>query len=115
MHACGIIGNYFLAIGGKDDSNGILTSVEMLPLDTMNAWVDGPELQDPLHQASVVQNEDSLLVIGGSQSVNDAFSSQILRLHRDNMEEWTVLEQNLATPRAKHASLLLSGDLFNCQ
>ena len=88
-----------------------ISSVEKINLDILDAWTAGPTLPYGLNDATSVQYQDSLLVIGGN---NGSLTSTILTLNASNPNEWTVREQKLSVGRHKHASVLVSINELNC-
>ncbi len=127
LHACGIFvygpdqkDHYVLAIGGRDEQNFEMDTVEMLYLDTANedhAWENGPTLPKPLAAMALVSTMDNRLVIlGGIDSGLQSFSSKIYQLTcMCSIDSciWVEMDTQLKYPRAAMVAFPVSDQLIH--
>jgi hypothetical protein len=94
---------------------GEMSSVELLYLnkwETNNeGWVSGPSLQNIIGWTAMVELEESLILVGGS----NGFVEYSLLFQLSSPEgPWIEMKQTLKEPRAYHSAFLVPDDLVNC-
>ena len=124
LHSCGILSwlnpitdqieNVVVVAGGGDNSSVPLTSVELLHLENFQDldlyWEEGPSLPKTVLGATMVEFENSVILIGGEGEV-DGF-----HLYQLNSPggPWLEMKQTLKEARSRHVSFLVPDDLVNC-
>lgn len=101
--------------GGTDIYSTFLNSVEVLYLDsymggTSDGWMLGPELPGAAEQATMVEYEDGVILLGGDKGV-DGYSLYKLTPSSSN---WEKLPQKLGSFRRSHVSFLIPDEIANC-
>ncbi len=98
-----------VAAGGA--GGGVLKSVELLFLEDINSgWVAGPSLPKEVSSATMVEFQDSVILVGGSGNVG----GQNLYQLDSPTGTWTEMKQALKVERSLHVSFLVPDELVNC-
>ena len=104
-----------VAAGGKNQGSD-LSSVELLYLnddDTNNGgWVMGPELPQTIYSSTMVEYNNSVILIGGRY--DGSYNRHLYKLSSPN-GTWSEMKQVLKTPRAFHVSFLVPDEIVNCK
>ena len=104
-----------VAAGGFYD-NSHLESVELLYLNSDDSvrgeWVKGPELPKPVTGSTMIEYNNSVILIGGGSFADDDFR-QMYQLSSPN-GPWIKTRQTLKKERAAHVSFLVPDELVNC-
>jgi len=121
-HGCGII-DWFnpvtnqlekvvFAVGGHNDE--YLDTVEMLFLNDQNIenlkWVLGPKLPKTASHGTVVEFNNSIVLVGGKGEVD---GRHLYKLSSPN-GTWTEMKQTLNESRYYHASFFVPDELVDC-
>jgi len=104
-----------VAAGGRDKDFSPFSSVELLHLndDSTNngGWIMGPELPKKVTGSTMVEFNNSVILIGGWGGVN---SHQLYRLSSPN-GTWTEMKQVTQNRRFNHVSFLVPDEIVNCK
>jgi hypothetical protein len=110
----GLIDNVVVATGGFNYDNGQLSSTELLFLNEDNSikgnWVKGPELPRAAFEATMIEFNNSLIMIGGTGSVD----GQHLYKLASTDDKWIEMDQTLKKIRSLHVAFLVPDELVNC-
>jgi hypothetical protein len=102
------------AVGGKTFNDTYLNVVEMLYLNEQNIdnlkWIIGPQLPKTASFGTVVEFQNSIILVGGTGQVD---GKHLYQLTSPN-GTWTEMKQTLKERRYYHASFLVPDELVNC-
>ena len=103
-----------VAAGGFDNPR-VLSSVELLYLDrnessSKSEWQKGPELPKAVKESTMIEYDNSVILIGGKGEV-DGF--HLYQLFSPN-GSWLEMKQTLKTNRSLHVAFLVPDELVNC-
>ena len=104
-------GTQVLIVAGGYNGNE-LSSTEILNLDSVDQWSNGPNLPIGLREGSSVPFKDTFLIIGG-YDFNDDSSPNIYEYDVRN-EAWITREEKLTTPRRLFAAFLIPEEVARC-
>jgi hypothetical protein len=120
-HSCGILHwnnpdtgsmeQVVVVAGGYSAFSSYLDSVELLFLDNLDAgWVEGPILPGSALQATMVEFQGGVILIGGYGDVDSLHLYQL----SSPTGKWTEMKQTLKEARSYHVSFLVPDELVNC-
>jgi len=110
------IANIVVIVGGETevaDESLFLDSVELLYLDEYGIpneeWIPGPELPKKSSEATMVELENSVILVGGGVD-------QQRNLYELSSPEgpWTKMRQSLKTERSYHVAFLVPDEIVTC-
>ena len=121
FHSCGLLyqqdpatqqlQKIVVVAAGKDNNATPLKSVELLYLDKYESgWMAGPSLPETAIASSMVEFQNSVILVGGDGSVDGQHLYQL----SSTSGPWVKMKQTLKEPRAKHVSFLIPDRLANC-
>jgi hypothetical protein len=100
--------------GGFNYVDGQLSSVELLRLNEDNSakgeWVQGPKLPKAVFEATMIEFNNSLVMIGGTGNVDGHHMYQLTSLDDD----WKEMKQTLKKLISNHVAFLVPDELVNC-
>ena len=106
FHSCGLHRNKDVIVAGGYDY-ATLDTIQVFDLDDPSAgWSQGPTLPREIDQASMVNLDGHLILVGGNPEDE--------RLYECTGEEWVELEQQLQVGRYGHFTVFIPDDLLNC-
>ena len=97
--------------GGSDgDTNWSSTELLLLIEDgTHNKeWIDGPELPNATFGSRMIEYQDSVILVGGSN-----LEKKLFQLFSPK-GPWIQMKQTLKTERSYHVAFLVPDDIVNC-
>ena len=98
-HACGVVNNDVLLVGGgKDDFGDLLTSVEIFFSIEMK-WQDSTPLPSPLSSEASLQYGNTVLVFG----------RRAVYQFDETSFKWSVREESLSSARSYYLAIPLTG------
>ena len=110
--ACGIVKSveesFIVVAGGLNDSNVVVDTVELLPLNDPREWKFGPPIPVSTFQSSVVQFDNTFMIAGG---FNEYPRTSVLELGTDL--QWS-LKHSLNTARNAHVAFVIPDEWTNC-
>ena len=73
-------------------------------------WIMGPELPKTASFGTVVEFQNSIILVGGKGEVDGRHMYQL----SSPIGNWTEMKQTLKQPRRNYASFLVPDELVNC-
>ena len=110
-----ILEKIVVAAGGYNDSDN-LNSVELLYLndDAIDGgWVVGPDLPKDSYKATMVEYNNTVILIGGSDRPGGSGYPYLYQLSSPK-ESWVTMKQRLKVGRSDHVSFLVPDEIVNC-
>ena len=110
----GLMEKIVVVAGGFNYDNGQLSSAELLYLDEDNTvkgeWVKGPELPLAAFESTMIEFNNSVILIGGAANVDGHHLYQL----SSPDGEWKEMKQTMKKNRSKHVAFLVPDELVNC-
>jgi len=104
-----------VAAGGMELPRNMSSLVELLFLNEFSTgnfgWAMGPSLPTPVSYATAVEFQNSIILIGGMDEINNG--NNTYRLSSPN-GSWVQMKQTLKELRCGHTAFLVPDELVNC-
>ncbi len=99
-----------VAGGLYEDINEVVTTTHVYDIN-LGVWLPGPELPESRAWGRAVQYRDTLVLVGGADSLSTSanFRTQIVQYDPDD-EAWVVLTQTLENPDFVTAAMMAPVD-----
>lgn len=109
FHSTVTVGNEIYIIGGEDNNNKRLDSVEIF--DTLSRSItNGPKLPVPMLGMSAVVVLEKYIIISGGWTTGRSIGESYILNTGEEKQEWKPLNILLNTPRSFHTAVVLNNN-----